>query len=160
MTPKARELHCFTESFETWFLESLDRYISIQSFLFRAQTLQRKVNTHEQKSPHASLASRVLSACNFSQTIHVWSMVYLPTFTIKINYSCIGKYTIVPWMLRVRFLHHQLSVLQPASANAQTTGKQWIFCSQNLKILMFQPAKRHTITYINGNYIRCSIGFW
>ena len=50
-------------------------------------------------------------------------------------------------MLRVRFLHHQLSVLQPASANAQTTGKQGIVWSQNLKILMFQPAKRHKISH-------------
>ena len=26
-------------------------------------------------------------------------MVYLPTFTIQINHSCIGKYIPVPWIL-------------------------------------------------------------
>ncbi len=58
-------------------------------------------------------------------------MVYLPTFTIKINHSWIGKYTIVPWIRHGIYELSLTSLLHRASVGDSIMLKMIHFSNWN-----------------------------
>ena len=67
-------------------------------------------------------------------------MVYSPTFTIKINHSCYGKYTVIPWIRHgYEKTVSEMSISSIGSLNPKTPTKSGPMFS-------FKPLFSNTVT--------------